>query len=250
MVARSATIGSPAMSLPRIIGSAPFDPANCSQATSSLKLTIWRCWLGSSIPITVRPGIEETRAEIALMLRAISSARPITRLALIPGAGSSSYMVTTGPVRTASIVPLTLKSSSTVSSRRALRSSPSLSIFGAELGAGSLSRSMLGSSKLSNRSPWRLRAEIWAGLAGREGSVISGALRGSPSITGAAAAARSRLARIAGIASATRSGRAGRRLRKIGRVNRLPQSIAKTRPAMIAPAVSVSNPAIGANSQR
>ena len=43
----------------------------------------------------------ETRADIALMLRAMSSARPMTRLALTPGAGSSSYMVTTGPVRTA-----------------------------------------------------------------------------------------------------------------------------------------------------
>jgi hypothetical protein len=66
-----------------------------------LEETICRSALGSSMPITVRPGIEDTRAEIALMLRAMSSARPITRLALMPGAGSSSYMVTTGPVRTA-----------------------------------------------------------------------------------------------------------------------------------------------------
>jgi hypothetical protein len=99
-------------------------------ATSSRKETMSRTALGSSMPITVRPGMAETRAEIALMLRAISSARPITRLALMPGAGSSSYMVTTGPVRTAVISPFTLKSSSTFSSRRALRSSASLSILG------------------------------------------------------------------------------------------------------------------------
>ena len=41
------------------------------------------------------------------MLRAMSSARPITRLAFRPGAGSSSYMVTTGPGRTATISPFT-----------------------------------------------------------------------------------------------------------------------------------------------
>ena len=79
------------------------------------------------------------------MLRAMSSARPITRLALMPGAGSSSYIVTTGPVRTAVISPLTLKSSSTFSSSRALRSSASLSSLGAVSAGGSASRSRLGS---------------------------------------------------------------------------------------------------------
>jgi hypothetical protein len=47
-----------------------------------------------------------TRAEMADMLRAISSASWITRLALMPGAGSSSYMVTTGPGRTSVIIAL------------------------------------------------------------------------------------------------------------------------------------------------
>jgi hypothetical protein len=66
-------------------------------------LTDSRFALGSSIPITLRPGIVATRAEIALMLRAMSSASWITRLALIPAAGSNSYIVTTGPGRTSTI---------------------------------------------------------------------------------------------------------------------------------------------------
>ena len=41
------------------------------------------------------------------MERAMSSASPITRDALRPGAGSSSYMVTTGPGRTETMSPLT-----------------------------------------------------------------------------------------------------------------------------------------------
>jgi hypothetical protein len=41
------------------------------------------------------------------MDRAISSARPITRDAFRPGAGSSSYIVTTGPGRTETMSPFT-----------------------------------------------------------------------------------------------------------------------------------------------
>ncbi len=46
--------------------------------------------LGSSMPITVRPGMLATRADSADMLRAMSSASATTRPALMPGAGSSS----------------------------------------------------------------------------------------------------------------------------------------------------------------
>ena len=49
------------------------------------------------MPITLRPGMVATRADSADMLRAMSSASAMTRLALMPLAGSSSYMVTTGP---------------------------------------------------------------------------------------------------------------------------------------------------------
>jgi S-DNA-T family DNA segregation ATPase FtsK/SpoIIIE len=51
--------------------------------------------------------MEEEGLVSAAIERAMSSARPITRLALRPGAGSSSYMVTTGPGRTLTISPLT-----------------------------------------------------------------------------------------------------------------------------------------------
>ena len=49
------------------------------------------------MPMTLRPGMVATRADSADMLRAMSSASWITRLALMPLAGSSSYIVTTGP---------------------------------------------------------------------------------------------------------------------------------------------------------
>ena len=42
------------------------------------------------MPITLRPGTVATRADTALIDRAMSSARPMTRLGLVPGAGSSS----------------------------------------------------------------------------------------------------------------------------------------------------------------
>ncbi len=42
------------------------------------------------MPIALRPDTTATRAEIALIERAMSSASPITRDDLMPGAGSSS----------------------------------------------------------------------------------------------------------------------------------------------------------------
>ena len=55
----------------------------------------------------VCPGTVETRADRADIERAMSSDRPITREAFSPGAGSNSYMVTTGPGRTDTISPRT-----------------------------------------------------------------------------------------------------------------------------------------------
>ncbi len=80
--------------------------------------------------MTVRPGIVAMRARSADMLRAISSASWTTRVALMPGAGSSSYIVTTGPGRTSLISPFTLKVSRTVSSSRAFFSRLALSSAG------------------------------------------------------------------------------------------------------------------------
>ena len=105
--------GSPAIFFPRISGSAMFWSSNAWLPISSDKATASRLGLGSSMPITLRPGMVATRADNADMLRAMSSASWMTRLALIPLAGSSSYMVTTGPGRTSTMSPRTWKSSST-----------------------------------------------------------------------------------------------------------------------------------------
>ena len=71
------------------------------------------------MPMTLRPGTVAMRTARAHMERAMSSAKPMTRLVLVPGAGSNSYKVTTGPGRTLTTCPLTPKSSKVVSSMRA-----------------------------------------------------------------------------------------------------------------------------------
>ncbi len=134
--------GSPEIFFPRISGSDMFWSSNAWLPISSLRLTVSRFWLGSSMPITLRPGMVATRADSADMLRAMSSASWMTRLALIPLAGSSSYMVTTGPGRTSTMSPRTWKSSSTLSSRRALRSRPARSILPLGFSGGLASSSM------------------------------------------------------------------------------------------------------------
>ena len=68
------------------------------------------------MPMALRPATTATRADSALIERAMSSASPITREDLMPGAGSSSYSVTTGPGRALMISPRTPKSPSTPSS--------------------------------------------------------------------------------------------------------------------------------------
>jgi hypothetical protein len=76
----------------------------------------------------------------------MSSARATTRAVLVPAAGTSSYMVTTGPGRIWSIWPRTPNSASTLSSRRAFwrRASSSNS---AERGLGLASMASSGSWK-------------------------------------------------------------------------------------------------------
>jgi hypothetical protein len=53
--------------------------------------------LGNSIPTVFFPGIVAIRADSELVFRAISSERFIILETLIPGAGSNSFKVTTGP---------------------------------------------------------------------------------------------------------------------------------------------------------
>ena len=107
MRARLATTGSPPMSLPRARGSAWALSPKPLAARISRRRTFSRSSFGSSMPMTERPGMVEQRQASADMERAMSSARPMTREALRPAAGSSSYMVTTGPGRIEVISPRT-----------------------------------------------------------------------------------------------------------------------------------------------
>ena len=87
------------MSLPIASTSLLGSRAKSRPATSSLRNTVSRLAFGTSMPITLRPGTVAIRTAVTLRLRATSSARPITRALRMPGAGSSSYNVTTGPAR-------------------------------------------------------------------------------------------------------------------------------------------------------
>ena len=107
------------MFLPSAIGSLALLSSYTFDERISLNATISLLLLGSSMPMTFLPDTTATRAEIALIERAMSSARFMTRDDFVPGAGSSSYKVTTGPGRTLVISPLTPKSSRTDSSIRA-----------------------------------------------------------------------------------------------------------------------------------
>src|SRR5665213_1872851 len=109
------------------------------------------------MPMALRPGTTATRAESALIERAMSSARPMTREDLMPGAGSSSYNVTTGPGCALTISPRTPKSPSTPSSARELASSSDrLSGWRSEA-LGAVSTEIGGSSNRSDdlRAPAR-----------------------------------------------------------------------------------------------
>ena len=119
------------------------------------------------MPMALRPGTTATRAETADIERAMSSASPITRDDLMPGAGSNSYSVTTGPGCTLTISPLTPKSSSTPSSSRAFCSSASSEIFDVDF-FGSASIVSAG-SVYSPRS---------IGVAARLGAAFSGPTAG------------------------------------------------------------------------
>ena len=105
--AKFATIGSPPMSFPKASGSFCLPSPKYRLDKISLRTTFSRFSFGYSIPITERPGTVDTLVESADIDLAISSANPITLLALRPGAGSNSYIVTTGPGLTETISPLT-----------------------------------------------------------------------------------------------------------------------------------------------
>ncbi len=94
----------------------------------------------------LRPCTTATRAEIADIERTMLVGKADDAAEdLMPGAGSSSYSVTTGPGRTLMISPLTPKSSSTPSSSRAFCSSASSEILEATSFFGSASMNRGGS---------------------------------------------------------------------------------------------------------
>src|SRR5216117_4420450 len=102
------------------------------------------------MPMALRPGTTATRADSALIERAMSSARPMTRDDLMPGAGSSSYSVTTGPGLALTISPRTPKSPSTLSSARELASNSALLRGCRSEAFGAVSTDSDGSSNLSD----------------------------------------------------------------------------------------------------
>jgi hypothetical protein len=104
---RSATTDLPPMSLPKASDSLPPWCVTSSLARISLRNTVSRLLFGTSMPMTLRPETVAMRTAVTDRLRATSSARPITRALRMPGAGTSSYSVTTGPGRISTISPCT-----------------------------------------------------------------------------------------------------------------------------------------------
>src|SRR4030066_692026 len=94
----SATTGLPEISLPSASGSLDFNALNCSDAIISLRKTSSLTWLGTSIPTVDLPGRGATMRTLPdFSARARSSDRFTILDNLIPGAGSNSYIVITGP---------------------------------------------------------------------------------------------------------------------------------------------------------
>ena len=109
--ARSTTIGFPDMLFPSAIGSFISFLLKLLDEIISDKITESLLELGISIPIVFFPGIIETLVDTELVFRAISSDKFIIFETLIPGAGSNSYKLTTGPLFIFVIFPLIPKSS-------------------------------------------------------------------------------------------------------------------------------------------
>src|SRR3981189_2510990 len=144
--------------------------------------------------MALRPGTTATRADSALIDRAISSASPMTREDLRPGAGSSSYSVTTGPGGALTISPRTPKSPSTPSSARELVSRSDLLSGWRSEAFGAVSTETGGSSNQD------LRAGALGAVSTETGGSSNQDLR-----AGAFGAAFLRGARAAGISSSSSS---------------------------------------------
>jgi len=101
MVLRSAVTGAPKMSFPSANVSFERALEKAPLINTSLMETVSRETFGTSMPTTDFPGSGATMRRLtALSASARSSARFTIRATLVPGAGSNSYIVTTGPGRT------------------------------------------------------------------------------------------------------------------------------------------------------
>ena len=138
--ARSATAGWPIASRPSARASGAFDSLNSFERRISRRDTVDGSAFGTSMATLPRPGTgPNTRTAPAFIASARSSARFTTWLTLIPGPGSNSYPVMTGPGLIRAMCPLTPKSSSRFRRCSAFwRSSSSLSVRRVALTAGAL----------------------------------------------------------------------------------------------------------------
>ena len=103
------------MLLPNAIGSFISFFLNFSFIKISLNKTPSLVSLGISMPTVFLPGITATLVDVELVFLAISSDRFIIFETFIPGAGSNSYKLTTGPLLIFFIFPSIPKSIKTFS---------------------------------------------------------------------------------------------------------------------------------------
>src|SRR5215468_4074415 len=116
------------MSLPKHIVSLELDLRNTSCSAISLRYTVSRSRLGTSMPTTPLPGIGATiHTRIASITIAKSSANDAILDSLMPGPGKNSYIVTTGPGRISTTSPVIPKSASLARSFSAVVRNASLS---------------------------------------------------------------------------------------------------------------------------
>ena len=104
---KSPIIGLPEILLPKAIGNFISFFLKSELFKISLKYTFSLILLGSSMPTVLLPGIVAILADSELVFLAISSDKFIIFETLTPAAGSNSFKVTTGPLLTFLILPLT-----------------------------------------------------------------------------------------------------------------------------------------------
>jgi len=121
ILVKSAITGVPTKFTPRAMGSLEEESINSSLSRTSLRKTCSRFRLGISIPITDFPGIGAMMRMLgAIRASARSSAKLVILLILTPEAGSTSYIVITGPGVTSTTFASTPKSASFFSKMREL----------------------------------------------------------------------------------------------------------------------------------